>query len=119
LAAGSALRCSIQSPAPPSKPFAFKPLFSTRRHYPTTLHHKKSFGYDPLQCPRCGRILELAEIWEPKRGHNRFFTVLTITHILSGKSQARMVVVPSCTLIRYLCRGFVGDKTRIYRKDYI
>ena len=30
---------------------------------------KKSFGYDPLQCPRCGRTLELAEIWEPKRGH--------------------------------------------------
>jgi len=30
---------------------------------------KASFGYDPLQCPRCGRTLELAEIWEPKRGH--------------------------------------------------
>lgn len=30
---------------------------------------KASFGYDPLSCPRCGRIMELAEIWEPKRGH--------------------------------------------------
>ena len=41
-----------------------------------TFHHlkwreriKASFGYDPLQCPRCGRTLELVEIWEPKRGH--------------------------------------------------
>ena len=30
---------------------------------------KASFGYDPLSCPRCGRTMELAEIWEPKRGH--------------------------------------------------
>jgi len=30
---------------------------------------KASFGYDPLACPRCGRILELAEIWEPQHGH--------------------------------------------------
>jgi len=29
---------------------------------------KASFGYDPLECPRCGCILQLAEIWEPKRG---------------------------------------------------
>ena len=29
---------------------------------------KNSFGYDPLSCPNCGRIMELAEIWEPKRG---------------------------------------------------
>ena len=27
-----------------------------------------SFGYDPLKCPRCGQIMELVEIWEPKRG---------------------------------------------------
>jgi hypothetical protein len=30
---------------------------------------KASFGYDPLECARCGRIMQLAEIWEPKRGH--------------------------------------------------
>jgi hypothetical protein len=30
---------------------------------------KASFGYDPLACPRCGRIMELAEIWQPQRGH--------------------------------------------------
>jgi len=30
---------------------------------------KQSFGYDPLECPRCGCIMQLAEIWEPKRGH--------------------------------------------------
>jgi hypothetical protein len=29
---------------------------------------KASFGYDPLECPNCGRIMQLAEIWEPKRG---------------------------------------------------
>ena len=30
---------------------------------------KASFGYDPLACPHCGRIMELAEIWQPQRGH--------------------------------------------------
>jgi Putative transposase len=30
---------------------------------------KQSFGYEPLACPRCGRTLELTEIWEPRRGH--------------------------------------------------
>jgi 3'-phosphoadenosine 5'-phosphosulfate sulfotransferase (PAPS reductase)/FAD synthetase len=29
---------------------------------------KASFGYDPLECPKCCRTMELAEIWEPKRG---------------------------------------------------
>ena len=29
---------------------------------------KNSFGYDPLSCPNFGRIMELAEIWVPKRG---------------------------------------------------
>lgn len=29
---------------------------------------KASFGDDPLECPNCGRIMQLAEIWEPKRG---------------------------------------------------
>lgn len=28
-----------------------------------------SFGYDPLQCSRCGHTLVLIEIWEPRRGH--------------------------------------------------
>jgi hypothetical protein len=27
-----------------------------------------SFGYDPLSCPNCGCIMELAENWAPKRG---------------------------------------------------
>ena len=51
------------------------PLFDLAA-LPITFQHlkwreriKKSFGYDPLECPRCGRTLELAEIWEPKRGH--------------------------------------------------
>ena len=51
------------------------PLFDLAS-LPTTLQHlkwreriKQSFGYDPLECPRCGCIMQLAEIWEPKRGH--------------------------------------------------
>jgi hypothetical protein len=27
---------------------------------------KSSFGSDPLSCPKCGRTMELAKIWEPK-----------------------------------------------------
>ena len=30
---------------------------------------KQSLGYDPLECPCCECIMQLAEIWEPKRGH--------------------------------------------------
>jgi len=30
---------------------------------------KASFNYDPLSYPKCGRKMELAEIWEPKRGY--------------------------------------------------
>jgi hypothetical protein len=29
----------------------------------------RSFGYDLLECPQCGCMMQLAEIWEPKRGH--------------------------------------------------
>ena len=28
-----------------------------------------SFGYDPLECQKCGCFMELVEIWEPQRGH--------------------------------------------------
>ena len=28
-----------------------------------------SYGYDPLACPWCATTMQLAEIWEPKRGH--------------------------------------------------
>ena len=28
-----------------------------------------SFGYDPLECKKCGCFMELVEIWEPQRGH--------------------------------------------------
>jgi hypothetical protein len=30
---------------------------------------KASFGYDPLECQKCGCFMELVEIWEPQRGH--------------------------------------------------
>ncbi len=35
---------------------------------------------DPLECPYCGCIVQLAEIWEPKRGHiwmKRWTVVIT------------------------------------------
>jgi len=51
------------------------PLFDLAS-LPTTLQHlkwreriKASFGYDPLECPHCGCIMQLAEIWDPKHGH--------------------------------------------------
>ena len=28
-----------------------------------------SFGYDLLECKKCGCFMELVEIWEPQRGH--------------------------------------------------
>jgi hypothetical protein len=47
--------------------FDLASLPTTPQHLKWREHIKKSFGYDPLQCPRCGRTLELAEIWEPTR----------------------------------------------------
>jgi hypothetical protein len=48
------------------------PLFDpepTLRHLKWRERIKASFGYDPLECPRCGLTMELVETWEPKRGH--------------------------------------------------
>ena len=39
-----------------------------RPHHAKRPESEASFGYDLLSCPNCGRILKLAEIWEPKRG---------------------------------------------------
>ena len=49
--------------------FDLEPLAQTLQHLKWRERIKASFGYDPLECPRCGCILQLAEIWEPKRGH--------------------------------------------------
>ena len=49
--------------------FDLEPLAQTFQHLKWRERIKASFGYDPLECPRCGRIMQLAEIWEPKRGH--------------------------------------------------
>jgi hypothetical protein len=49
--------------------FDLEPLAQTFQHLKWRERIKQSFGYDPLECPRCGRIMQLAEIWEPKRGH--------------------------------------------------
>ena len=49
--------------------FDLQPLAQTFQHLKWRERIKQSFGYDPLECPRCGRIMQLAEIWEPKRGH--------------------------------------------------
>ncbi len=49
--------------------FDLKPLFQTFQHLNWRERIKRSFGYDPLECPHCGCIMQLAEIWDPKRGH--------------------------------------------------
>jgi hypothetical protein len=49
--------------------FDIQSLLVTVKHLSWRERIKASFGYDPLTCPRCGRTLELVEIWEPKRGH--------------------------------------------------
>ena len=49
--------------------FDIQSLLVTAEHLTWRERIKSSFGYDPLLCPRCGRTLELVEIWEPKRGH--------------------------------------------------
>jgi hypothetical protein len=48
--------------------FALKPLEQFFQSKTWRERIKASFGYDPLQCPRCDQTLELVEIWEPKRG---------------------------------------------------
>jgi hypothetical protein len=49
--------------------FDLESLAQTFQHLKWRERIKASFGYDPLECPRCGCIMQLAEIWEPKRGH--------------------------------------------------
>jgi hypothetical protein len=44
-------------------------LTTTFQHLKWRERIKTSFGYDRLECPRCGCALQLAEIWEPNRGH--------------------------------------------------
>jgi hypothetical protein len=44
-------------------------MVQTSQHLKWRERIEASFGYDPLECPRCGCIMQLAEIWEPKRGH--------------------------------------------------
>jgi hypothetical protein len=49
--------------------FDLEPLAQTLQHLTWRERIKASFGYDPLECPQCGCTMQLAEIWEPKRGH--------------------------------------------------
>ncbi len=49
--------------------FALEPLRKVLPNPKWRERIKASFGYDPLACPRCGQIMQLVEIWEPKRGH--------------------------------------------------
>ncbi len=49
--------------------FDLEPLVLTFQHLNWRERIKASFGYDPLECPRCGCIMQLAEIWDPKHGH--------------------------------------------------
>lgn len=54
----------LQSPL-----FDLDSLIQTLQHLTWRERIKASFGYNLLECPRCGCIMQLAEIWEPKRGH--------------------------------------------------
>jgi hypothetical protein len=49
--------------------FDLEPMVQSFQHLNWRERIKASFGYDPLECPHCGCIMQLAEIWEPKRGH--------------------------------------------------
>jgi hypothetical protein len=62
--------------------FDIQSLLVTAEHLAWRKRIKASCGYDPLLCPRCGRTLELVEIWEPKRGYNWMKRWL-VTHRLS------------------------------------
>jgi len=46
--------------------FALDPMLKSVAPLKWRERIKASFGYDPLACPRRGRTMELAEIWEPK-----------------------------------------------------
>ena len=64
--------------------FVLDPLLKVVIHLKWRERIKASFGYDPLSCPRCGRIMELAEIWEPKRGHIWMKQWLETHHLLKA-----------------------------------
>ena len=49
--------------------FDLEPMVQSFQHLNWRERIKASFGYDPLECPHCGCIMQLAEIWEPQRGH--------------------------------------------------
>jgi hypothetical protein len=49
--------------------FGLEPMVQSFQHLDWRERIKASFGYDPLECPHCGCTMQLAEIWEPKRGH--------------------------------------------------
>jgi hypothetical protein len=49
--------------------FDLEPVLQSFLHLDWRERIKASFGYDPLECPHCGCIMQLAKIWEPKRGH--------------------------------------------------
>ena len=49
--------------------FYLEPMVQSFQHLDWRERIKASFGYDPLECPHCGCIMQLAEIWDPKHGH--------------------------------------------------
>jgi hypothetical protein len=64
-----AVHTALDALRPQSPLFDLEPLAQTLQHLTWRECIKQSFGYDPLECPQCGCIMQLAEIWEPKRGH--------------------------------------------------
>ena len=49
--------------------FDLEPLAAFFKSLTWRERNKASFGFDPLECKKCGCFMELVEIWEPQRGH--------------------------------------------------
>ena len=68
--------------------FDLEPLVQIFQHLKWRERIKASFGYDPLECPRCGCMMQLAEIWEPKRGRIRMRRWLVANRMRRAARQA-------------------------------
>jgi hypothetical protein len=88
--------------------FDIQSLLVTAEHLSWRERIKASFGYDPLLCPRCGRTLELVEIWEPKRGHIWMERWLE-THRLRKAARDAMRQIQQAHPIRYRQLAFNFD----------
>lgn len=75
--------------------FDIQALILTSQHLTWRERIKASFGYVLLNCPRCGRTLELVEIWEPKRGHIWIETLARNPSTAQGRSRCNKATTGS------------------------